>query len=52
MSAAKSKAELRRELAALHESRERQLDVLVQALIAIDSIADRIDVLLDRLNRA
>lgn len=52
MAAAKSKAELRRELGAMHAAREKQLDQLVQALIAIDSINDRIDVLLERLNRA
>lgn len=46
---AMSVSELRRQLAALTAERHRKVDELAGALVAIDSITDRMDVLLERL---
>lgn len=50
--AIQSPDDLRRQLGELYRIREERRDELVQALIAIDSIRDRIDVLLLRLHEA
>lgn len=41
--------ELKAQIATLQHSRARHVDVLVEQLVALDAIAQRIDVLLERL---